>query len=129
MTLLPRILVTVLLILLTGVAALTGAHGAYQAKGKRDPLVALLTPKGQRIQPPGLDEEAETGVQQLVLQGVVFDPEADSFAIINGQIVKPHDQMEGIEVVEIEPGRVILQSKGQRYDLRFPQPTEDREAP
>ena len=122
MTLLPRILLMVLFILSTGVAALPGAQGEYQAKGRRDPLVALLTPKGQRVQPPGLDEESDTGVQHLVLQGIVFDPQGDSFSVINGKVVRANDEIDGMKILKIEPTAVTVRVEGAHHRLTLSQP-------
>lgn len=93
------------------------AWGEYQAKGRRDPFVPLITADGQRIQPPGIDEETPSGVEGLVLQGVVFDPRAESYAVINGQVVRVQDLVNGMQVVKIDPTAVTLLVEGQPREL------------
>lgn len=108
---------------------ITPAFGAYDSKGKRDPFVPLITSEGQRIHPPGLDEEVLTGVRGLTLQGIVFDPKADSYAIINGQIIRQYEDIEGMKVLKIEPDGVTLLVGGEPHRLTLHQATEERATP
>lgn len=105
------------------------AEAKYQAKGKRDPFVPLLTPEGQRIHPPGLDEEVAAGISGLVLQGIVFDEKAECYAIINGQVLRPHDRIEGMEILKIEPTVVTILAQGQHHRLTLRQQKEEKETP
>lgn len=102
------------------------AYGEYQSHGKRDPLVPLLTEDGQRIHPPGFDEEPLTqGVTHLVLQGVVFDPQAESYAVINGEIVRKNDTIGDVKVLKIEPAVVTVLADGQPQKLVVQPTTEE----
>lgn len=101
------------------------AWAEYQAKGKRDPLIPLLTPSGQRIFPPGYDEEAPTGISGLRLQGIVFDPKADSYAIINDQIVRQQEEVDGFQVVRIDAASVTLLAEGETHQLFLENPIEE----
>lgn len=88
------------------------AFADYQPKGRRDPFVPLVTPEGQRLHPPGFDEEPLSGPGGLVLQGIVFDPRADSYAIINGRVVRQNDEIAGMRVLKIEAASVTILSEG-----------------
>lgn len=94
---------------------------AYQPKGKRDPMIPLLTAEGQRIHPPGYDEEVPTGITGLALQGIVYDPRAESYAIINGEIVREKEEVQGMKVLKIRPAEVTILAEGQEHLLRLPQ--------
>ena len=107
------------------VSAPVPVRAEYQAKGKRDPLVPLLNAEGQRIYPPGYDEEVATGIQGLALQGIVFDSKSDSYAIVNGQLVRKGDEIEGMRVVEIGPRAVTIQAGGQEHQLLIQEPSAE----
>lgn len=106
-------------------AAPAASWAAYDPKGKRDPLIPLIDSEGHRIYPPGFDEEAPTGVQGLTLQGIVFDPAADSYAILNGQLVRKEDEIEGMQVVEIGPHAVTIRAGGQEHQLMLQEPSAE----
>lgn len=120
-------------LVLAGVSALTilltapPVRAEYHPKGKRDPFVPLLTSDGQLIHPPGLDEgEATGGLAALALQGVLFDPGAESFAVINGRLVREQEEVEGVKVLKIAPNMVTVLADGQSHELVFRQkPTEE----
>ena len=90
------------------------AWAAYNVRGKRDPFVPLLTINGQRIYPPGTDEG---GASSFVLQGIVYEPKGVSYAIINDQIVREQDQIEGMKVLKIGPKSVVILSEGNEVQL------------
>lgn len=107
------------------------ASAEYQPKGKRDPFVPLLTSDGQRIHPPGSDDGREGGLGSLVLQGILFDPKADSYAVISGQVVREKEEIEGVKVVRIEPDSVTVLVDGQSHrltvqELEQKDPTEEK---
>ena len=96
------------------------AEAKYESRGKRDPLIPLLTKEGQRIFPPGYDEEVPTGVRGLSLQGIVFDGRAESYAVINDRIVREGEQIEGMKVQKVGPDFVVISAEGvdHRIDLQ-----------
>ena len=114
--------------LLAAGAVLPSAWAEYDPKGKRDPLVPLLNSEGQRIYPPGFDEETPTGLQGLTLQGIVFDPTAESYAIINGRLVREEDEIDGMKVAKIGPRTVTVLAGGQEHQLVI-QELEEPESP
>ena len=106
------------------------AFAEYQPKGKRDPFVPLLTSDGQRIHPPGAEEGQQGGLGSLILQGIVFDPRADSYAVISGQVVREQEELEGVKVVRIDPDSVTVLVDGQSHRLtvqesKQKEPTEE----
>lgn len=102
------------------------AQAAYQSKGKRDPFVPLVTLDGQRIHPPGSEDGREGGLGSLVLQGIVFDPKADSYAVISGQVVREQEELEGAKVVRIEPDGVTVLVDGQSHRLTVQEPEQEK---
>ena len=115
-------------ILITGLWA-PSARAAYRAKGKRDPFVPLLTGDGQRLHPPGFDEEAAGGIEALSLQGIVYDAHAESYAVLNGKIVREKEEIDGIRVLKIEPNAVVLSVEGESHRLTLVHPKEENQTP
>lgn len=114
-----RVARVVLLLLAAVVFEAQPVWAVYDSKGKRDPLIPLINSEGQRIHPPGFDEEVLTGIQGLNLQGIVFDPQAESYAIINGQVVRDQDEIEGMKVLQIDPGAVTILANGQEHRVQI----------
>lgn len=101
------------------------ARAEYHPRGKRDPFVPLMTLNGQRIYPPGTDDG---GVSNLTLQGIVYEPRGGSYAVINDQIVREQDEIEGMKVLKIEQGSVTILSKGNEVQLTIHSAVPEEEA-
>ncbi len=105
------------------------ARAEYRHKGKRDPMVPLVLPDGRRINPPGL-EEPETGTTQSdrtvsALQGIVYDPVGESYAILDGRVVRKGEEYNGMRVLKIEPTTVTVWEDGNTRVLSVgPEPKE-----
>ncbi|PIQ82502.1 MAG: hypothetical protein COV76_03385 [Candidatus Omnitrophica bacterium CG11_big_fil_rev_8_21_14_0_20_64_10] len=95
------------------------AQGAYDAKGKRDPLVPLVTDSGKRIRPPGLDEAEPGGPRPLALQGIVLDPAAGSYALINGEAIREGETGNGVRVIRIMADSVLVEWQGEQRRLEL----------
>ena len=104
------------------------ARAEYQSKGKRDPFIPLLNSEGQRIHPPGSEEGKSLGFGNLVLQGIMFDPKAESYAVISGQVVREQEELEGVRIVKIEPDGVTVLVEGQSHRLTVQEPQSNQEA-
>jgi len=79
----------------------------YDDKGRRDPLMKLVTAEGTIV-----SYDMDLLVADLTLEGIIFDPHGNSLAIINGKIVKADDKIGLFVVLKIEQSRIIV-SKGQ----------------
>ena len=66
----------------------------YDDHGKRDPFVPLVSSAGMVV-----TYDEDLSVNDLVLEGIVADPSGNNAAIVNGKVVKVHDQV-GPYVVE-----------------------------
>ncbi len=95
----------------------TGAQGGedaakevqYDAKGKRDPFVPLMGVK------PGLVSGlfGVESVDDIRLEGLVFDPVSGSVAIANGVVLREKEIQEQVEVIEIREDGVMFRIKGE----------------
>lgn len=82
----------------------------YDAKGKRNPFTALVTPDGRLLK---IADEEESG--GLTLEGIIYDEQGLSFAMVNGLVVKVGDTIEGYQVLKIESNRVIFLKDGEPF--------------
>ena len=60
----------------------------YDDHGKRDPFVPLVSSAGMVV-----TYDEDLSVNDLVLEGIVADASGNNAAIVNGKVVKVHDQI------------------------------------
>jgi hypothetical protein len=84
---------------------------AFKGEAKRDPFIPLITSTGYLL---NLEPEKNAS---LNLEGIMFDPKGDSIAIVNGEIVRVGDEVNGAVVVRIEPDRVSILKENKTSDL------------
>ncbi|MEW6075951.1 MAG: general secretion pathway protein GspB, partial [Candidatus Omnitrophota bacterium] len=82
----------------------------YDSLGKRNPFIALVTPDGRLLKI--VDEEQSGG---LTLEGIIYDEQGISFAMVNGSVVKIGDTINGYQVLKIESNRVIFIKDGEPF--------------
>ncbi len=84
----------------------------YDPKGKRDPFVpAELAAKGKA--------EIKGRIEDIRLEGILWDRGGDSFAIINDEILKAEDTIRGFKILKIEKEEIILSSGEDSYSIRM----------
>ena len=76
----------------------------YDPHGKRDPFAPLVTTTLK--QSPGV-LSVET-LDDVGIEGVVFDPKKGSVVIINGSILKEGEEMGNLKVVQVRSDGVLL---------------------
>ncbi|GEM_PF-380931 len=70
---------------------------AYDPHGRRDPLIPLVT----------LTAKASTGlaavesVEDVMIEGIVYDPKAGSVVVVNGAVMKEGEESGNIKVLQI----------------------------
>ncbi len=80
----------------------------YQSKGNRDPFMSLVTKEGRIL--PGA--RTVTGNGDIELEGVIWDPNGKSMAIINGKLVKEQQRIMNMQILKINKTSIILQKGG-----------------
>lgn len=89
-------------------------------------LAKIDVPSEQGANRPVFAGEEETvSKQQFSLQGIVFDPKALSYAIINGKIVGEMEEVGNAKVLKIEPTTVTVLANGQKMRLTVRQPVKE----
>jgi hypothetical protein len=84
----------------------------YDAKGKRNPFIPLVTPDGRLLK-----LEQEEGTAGLALEGIVYDKNGVSYAIINGEVVRIGDKVGDYQVLKIEEKKVIFIKDGEPTEV------------
>ncbi len=105
----------ILLILVFTSCAFAQGEFIYDAKGKRNPFIPLVTPEGQLIK---LQEDEKKS--ELSLKGIIYDKSGASFAIINDEVIKTGDNFLGYQIIKIEERKVILNKDGVPQELELP---------
>lgn len=95
--------------MITGIAKPVNADEiAYDPHGKRDPFVPLVT----------LTSKDSTGlmgvesVDELSIEGLVYDSKNGSIVVINGSVLKEGDEVSGVKVLKIKTDGVTLSLNG-----------------
>lgn len=83
---------------------------SYTAASKRNPFIPLVTNDGRLLK---IEENDETKKEELILEGIIYDPQGISYAIINGQVLKVADPVGDYMLLRIEENRVILIKENQ----------------
>lgn len=89
---------------------------AYEAKGRRNPFIPLVTPQGRLLQ---LDKQETTYVEGLALEGIIYDNAGVSFAIVNTAVVGVGDFVGDYQVLKIQENKVIFVKDGEPTEVEL----------
>jgi len=96
-------------------AASEEAPFIYDSYGNRDPFMPLITKDGRPI-----TTYAKIGsINDVVIEGILYDPQSGSVVIINDIILKQGDSISGIMVKKIEKNSVVLSFKDKEHTLKI----------
>ena len=87
----------------------------YDSHGKRDPFVSA----GEAYTGGGF------GIGELRLEGVIVDAQGDSYALVNGEIVREGESLEGFLLKKVETNRAIFDKDGEVLEVVLSQEEED----
>ncbi|MCU0652594.1 MAG: general secretion pathway protein GspB [Candidatus Omnitrophica bacterium] len=88
----------------------------YDSKGKRNPFIPLVTSDGKLLK---LETEETANVEGLLLEGIIYDKNGSSFAIVNSNVVKVGDMIGDIQVLKIGKEKVIFIKDGQTLEIEL----------
>ena len=96
------------MILMSSYAAAT-EKSLYEAHGKRDPFIPLVTAnmKSSSSNLLGVDS-----IDDLVVEGVVYDPEHGSVVIVNGTILKEGEEFGGVKILKVKSNGATFSING-----------------
>ena len=104
----------ILLLSMLGILSYAQQQFIYDAKGKRNPFIPLVTPDGRL-----LNLEQEEVKKDLILEGIIYDKNGLSYAVVNGEIVKIGDRVDVYQVLKIEKEKIILIKEGEPLELHL----------
>ena len=76
----------------------------YYSKGRRDPLIPLILSQTRA----SLGLQAVETVEDVTLEGIIYDPFGSSIAMINGEIIKEGEKINNVEMVKIRSNSVTV---------------------
>jgi hypothetical protein len=97
-------------------AGLADENFIYDPQGKPDPFSPWVTSDG-RLQI--LESREKKGSSELSLEGIIYDKYGLSYAVVNGEVVKIGDSIDGYQVLKIEEKRVIFIKEGELKEMEI----------
>ncbi len=81
----------------------------YDAKGKRNPFIPLVTSEGRLL---NLDKQESEIPGGLAIEGIIYDKLGRSFAIVNSEVVGIGDTVGDYQVLKIFENKVVFIKDG-----------------
>jgi len=109
---------SVLFFLFLGILTLVFGQSefAYDAKGKRNPFIPLVTPEGRLLK---LDKQETYSSGGLTIEGIIYDKLGRSFAIVNATVVGIGDTVGDYQVLKIYENKVIFIKNGEPFEVEL----------
>ncbi len=86
----------------------------YDAAGRRNPFIPLITTDGRLIK-----LYTKASKQPLNVQGIIYDNTGMSYALVNDMVVQVGDIVDGNQVLRIEENKVSFVKDGQILGLEL----------
>jgi len=93
----------------------------YDAKDKRNPFIPLVTRDGRLLNL----EPQQQGTSTLTVEGIIYDKNGISCAVVNGSVVKIGDPVGEYQVLKIEEKKVIFIKEGQPLEIELKKDKEE----
>ncbi len=103
----------VLFIIFICACEVSGEEYIYKYQGKRDPFMALITPTGYLLNLEPTDDK------KINLEGIMYDPNGNSMAIVNGDLVRVGDNVGAAVMIEIEPDKIIVLQDNEKIEIEL----------
>jgi hypothetical protein len=87
----------------------------YDSRDNRDPFMPLLTKDGRPI----TTYSRIGSIHDIIVEGILYDPQGASLVIINDMILKQADTINGVTVKKIEKNSVLLSFKGEDHTFKI----------
>ncbi|MFA5093248.1 MAG: hypothetical protein WC543_04840 [Candidatus Omnitrophota bacterium] len=109
-----KFLITLFLLFSGLTLAFAQGEFVYDAKGKRNPFIPLVTPEGRLIK---LDKLEATSTDGLSIEGIIYDKQGRSFAIVNTDVVGVGDMAGEYQVLKIYENKVVFIKDGEPFEV------------
>ena len=92
----------------------------YNSGGRRDPFVPPMEFfKPAEGQGTDVEPKIEVDYSVIHIEGIVYDPQEGSRAIINGQILEAGDEILDLKITDIRPDSVEFQADGESKTIKL----------
>ncbi len=93
-------------------ASAKGYKYPYSSFKERDPLKPLINERGEVL------IKEKKGIGNFILQGIMYSPK-ESQVIINNEVFKEGDTVEGYRIKKIDAYKVIFEKNGEEFVLKW----------
>jgi len=111
-----RFLLSFILLFIFCAVAFAQGEFVYDAKGRRNPFIPLVTPEGRLLK---LDKQEATSAEGLSVEGIIYDKFGRSFAIVNTAVVGIGDFIGDYQVLKIQENKVIFMKDGEPLEVEL----------
>lgn len=87
----------------------------YNSGDKRDPFIPLVSPDGRVLEPA----ENKKNLGEPHLEGIIYDVQGSSYAIIDGEIMQAGDRFGEYDVLEIQQQKVKFVRQGKEFEVEL----------
>ena len=81
----------------------------YDARGRRDPFVPLVTQTTRQVASGLIGVQS---IDEISIQGVIYDPKKGSMVIVNGSLLKEGEEEGTVKVLKIETDGALFSING-----------------
>lgn len=104
-----------IIIVLIGGQILAEEGFRYDPEGQRDPFVPLISEGGAYVS----DAYGISSIKDVRLEGIVWDEDKGSIAVINGEIVREGQQIGAVKVLKIKKDAVTFDVNGEEVKIEL----------
>ncbi|MCX5700835.1 MAG: hypothetical protein NTZ63_04780 [Candidatus Omnitrophica bacterium] len=105
-----KVLVILFLILGFKASSFADQDFIYNAQGRRNPFIPLVTSDGRLVK---LDREEDKGSTDLLVDGIIYDKQGLSYAIVNAEVLGVGDFAGAYRILKIESDKVVFLKEDQ----------------
>lgn len=87
----------------------------YEPKGNRDPFIALVGSGGEYLGASGKIKS----LADIKLEGIIWDPKGGHLAVINGEVVKEGDDLDGVKIDKIYSKKITILIEDEEFTLNL----------
>ncbi len=88
----------------------------YDSGGKPDPFNPWVTSDG-RLQI--LKNHEKSSESELAIEGIIYDKYGLSYVVVNGEVARLGDTIDGYQILKIEEKRVIFIREGELKEVKI----------
>ena len=78
----------------------------YDNHGRRDPFIPVTE----------VSRGTLLGSGELRLEGIVIDQAGSSYVLVNGQVLREGEELEGFALKKVEPNRAFFEKEGETFE-------------